>query len=57
MREREVLRHLLEEQTTAQMADSLGVSESTVKFHIHNLLKKTGAKNRVELMSLYHTER
>lgn len=48
-REAEVLVLLLEGRTTAETAERLTISESTVKFHVANLLKKTGAKNRVEL--------
>ena len=54
-REREVLRLLLEQRTNLEIAADLFVSESTVKFHIHNLLKKTGCRNRMELMNLYAT--
>ena len=53
MREREVLRCLLEEKPNPQIASELFISENTVKFHVRNLLKKTGCKNRVELRSKY----
>ena len=53
-RERGVFRLLISEKTNKEIAEELFVSESTVKFHIHNLLKKTGAKNRLELLSLYN---
>ncbi len=53
-RERDILRALLKEQSNSEIAGSLIISESTVKFHIHNLLKKTGCKNRIELLALYH---
>lgn len=52
-REREVLRLLLEEQSNAEIAAELFVSESTVKFHVRNLLKKTDCKNRLELRAKY----
>ncbi len=52
-REREVLRLVLEEQTNTLIADTLCVSESTVKFHVHNLLQKTGMKTRRELVQKY----
>ena len=54
-REREVLRLLLQEKSSSEIAQTLSVSESTVKFHIHNLLQKTGCKNRVALLSEYAT--
>ena len=52
-REREVLRLLLSEQTNAEIAAQLFVSEATVKFHVRNLLKKTGCKNRMEVIAAY----
>ena len=54
-REREVLRLLLQEKTNAEIVEALSVSESTVKFHIHNILQKTGCRNRVALLSAYST--
>ncbi len=52
-REREVLRLLLQEKTNAEIADILYISEGTVKYHIHNLLQKTGCKNRIALLSAW----
>lgn len=52
-REKEILQKLLEKETTPAIAQALFVSESTVKFHVHNLLQKTGCKNRKELTELY----
>ncbi len=52
-RERDVLRLLLAEQSNSEIAAALFVSESTIKFHVRNLLKKTGCKNRLELLALY----
>ena len=52
-REREVLRLVLDKRSNAEIASELFVSEATVKFHVRNLLKKTGCKNRIELFSLY----
>lgn len=52
-REREVLQLVLQNKRNPDIAGALFVSESTVKFHIHNLLKKTGCKTRVELCDLY----
>ena len=54
-REQEVLKLILEDKTNNEIIDQLVVSESTVKFHIHNILKKTGCKNRNELRSKYET--
>ena len=41
--------------TNSEIAEALSVSERTVKFHIHNILKKTGCRNRNELLSSYLT--
>ena len=54
-REKEVLRLLLSEQPNAAIAQTLCVSESTIKFHVHNLLQKTGARSRKELVTNYQT--
>ncbi|MGN0179354.1 MAG: LuxR C-terminal-related transcriptional regulator [Monoglobaceae bacterium] len=54
-REREVLQLILAGQSNPEMAGNLYISESTVKFHIHNLLKKTGCENRVFLVALYRS--
>ena len=53
IREREVLRLLLEEKTNAEIADSLCISENTVKFHVRNLLRKTGCMSRKELYASF----
>ena len=52
-REREVLRLVLDEQSNAEIAATLYVSEATVKYHVRNILKKTGCKNRLEVMARY----
>ena len=52
-REREVLRQLLSERSNREIAEVLFVSESTVKYHVHNLLKKTGCKSRGDLLARY----
>ena len=53
-REREVLRLVLEERTNSEIASELFVSEATVKYHVRNLLRKTGCHNRLEILALYH---
>lgn len=55
-REKEILSLLLTKETTASIAKQLFVSESTVKFHVHNLLQKTGCKSRKELTELFYTD-
>jgi RNA polymerase sigma factor (sigma-70 family) len=56
VREREVLRYLLEEKTNQEIAEELSISEGTVKYHIHNLLQKTSCRNRLDLLSVYAAE-
>ncbi len=56
-RERDVLRCILKEQSSSEIAETLFITESTVKFHVHNLLKKTSCKNRIELIGLYHANK
>ena len=53
-REQDMLRLLLERKTNAEMAEDLFISENTVKFHIRNLLQKTGCRNRNELLTTYN---
>jgi two-component system nitrate/nitrite response regulator NarL len=39
--------------TNKEIARRLGVTEGTVKIHVHNILRKLGAKNRYALGLLY----
>ncbi|MCR5107660.1 MAG: helix-turn-helix transcriptional regulator [Lachnospiraceae bacterium] len=52
-REKEVMVCLIEGRSNTEIASLLYISESTVKFHVHNLLKKTECENRRELLTLY----
>lgn len=54
MREREVLYFVLAGRTNAETAHELGVTEGTVKFHMTNILKKTGCANRNGVAKLYN---
>ena len=47
-REAEVLRLLARGQSNGQIAESLFVSQSTVKTHINNLFAKTGVRDRAQ---------
>jgi DNA-binding CsgD family transcriptional regulator len=51
-REREVLRLVATGARNHDIALELGVSDNTVKFHVSNLLRKSGAHTRSELASL-----
>ena len=48
-KEIEVLRYVCEGLEYSEMAEALGVSERTVKYHVSNLLSKTGYANRTRL--------
>ncbi len=48
-REREVLVLLKDGRTNRQIADRMGIEPVTVKAHLGRMLRKAGAKNRVEL--------
>lgn len=50
-REREVVALLAEGLTTAQIAQQLVISSSTVKTHVHHILRKLEAANRVEAVA------
>lgn len=54
-REQDMLRMLLDRKTNTQIATELTISENTVKYHVRNLLQKTGCKNRTDLVSAYWT--
>ncbi len=52
-RESEVLRQIITGLSTSEISAALYISESTVKFHVKNILKKTGCANRTEITSLF----
>lgn len=52
-REMDVLELLIEGKSNAEIADRLYVSENTVRFHVSNILKKTGCKSRKDVSSLF----
>ena len=52
-REREVLPLLLDGKTNAEIAAELYVSQSTVKYHMRNIRKKTGCQTRLDVTDLY----
>ena len=51
-REMEVLSEILLETPTAEIAEKLGIKERTIKYHIANILRKTGTTNQPELRLL-----
>ena len=50
-REREILDLLSEGKANKRVAERIGISESTVKFHLRNLYRKLGARNRTQAVS------
>lgn len=55
-RETEVLVLVAQNQSTAEIATGLSLSHSTVKVHIHNVLRKLGLHHRSDLMRLVHSD-
>lgn len=49
-REREVFPLIIDGKSNSEISSILFVSENTAKFHVRNILKKTGCSNRQELM-------
>ena len=52
-REREIFRLILANQTNGEIAEALFISENTVKYHVKNVLQKTGCKKRGELQNKF----
>jgi DNA-binding CsgD family transcriptional regulator len=52
-REIEVLELMIKGESNGRIAQQLFVSEGTVKFHVKNILRKMGARNRSELTAQY----
>ncbi len=51
-REREVIEWLSHGKNTWEISSILGISESTVKFHINNIMRKLDAVNRPHIVAL-----
>lgn len=51
-REAEVFKLITENCSNGEIAANLYISESTVKFHVKNILKKTQCVNRIELIAM-----
>jgi DNA-binding NarL/FixJ family response regulator len=49
--QRRVLEHLAQGMSNKEIAASLGVAPSTIKFHVDSLLDRLNAKNRAEIVS------
>jgi DNA-binding NarL/FixJ family response regulator len=55
-REIETVHLVAKGQSNREIADKLGLREGTVKIHLHNVYKKLGIENRVDL-TLYAQKR
>jgi DNA-binding NarL/FixJ family response regulator len=52
-REQEVLSLIIKGRSNSEIANELCVTESTVKFHVGNIFKKTNQHNKQELQANY----
>ena len=52
-REKQILRLILQRRVSREIAETLFVSESTINWHVGNILNKTGAANRAELIDRF----
>lgn len=55
-REQDVLRALIRGKTNREIADELNIAIGTVKVHLHNISKKTGAKGRDGIIKSFFAE-
>lgn len=55
-RETELLSSLSQGATNIQLAEQLGVSVNTVKFHLRNLYEKLDVKNRAQAVAMFLSE-
>lgn len=53
-REEEIAYFIAQGKSNGEIAALVNLSESTVRFHVANILKKTGLKNRNEVSRAYH---
>jgi DNA-binding NarL/FixJ family response regulator len=51
-REREILELVIDAMENSEIAGHLGISEQTVKNHVHNLYEKLGVGNRLQLIKV-----
>jgi len=51
-REQDVLTRMFEGEDHTQIAEGLGVTKATVKWHMHNIFGKTGMETREQLLRL-----
>jgi DNA-binding NarL/FixJ family response regulator len=56
-REHEVLHLMSDGASNAAIGEALVISQATVKSHVRHILRKLGAANRTEAVSLLHASR
>jgi DNA-binding NarL/FixJ family response regulator len=56
-REQQLVELMRERLTNKEIASQLNLSEQTVKNHVHNILRKVGATDRVDAVKLWQDER
>jgi DNA-binding NarL/FixJ family response regulator len=56
-REHQMVELLRERLTNKEIASQLNLSEQTVKNHVHNISRKVGATDRVNIVKLCEAER
>ena len=56
-RERDMLHLILMDKTVNEIAEALFISENTVKYHVKNILQKTGCRTRKDLIIMYAERR
>jgi two-component system nitrate/nitrite response regulator NarP len=55
-REKTLLAALARGRTNTELANELGISINTVKFHLRNLYEKLGFRNRAQAIAFYYSE-
>ena len=55
-REEEIAYYIAQGKSNGEIAALVNLSESTVRFHVANILKKTGLSNRNEVSRVYHSK-
>ena len=56
-REQEILDLIMKGMRNKTIGDELGMATTTVKWHITNLFKKTGARSRAQLIVLWNNKK
>ncbi|MBZ9625864.1 helix-turn-helix transcriptional regulator [Clostridium sp. FP2] len=55
-REKEIILLLIKGYSYNQLAEELVISLTTVKTHVHNIYRKAGVKNKIQLINLINGE-